>query len=109
MEEKKEAEKDKVDDIDFKKIMEMSIVKGISTHDFILKSLREKLNKQFNDEIFFPMLGIGFEKQKKFIFLLHDSPQSIKDNKVMIMKLENISEKELKKFFEFVKKNKGDD
>lgn len=102
--EKIDSEKDK-----FKKIMSMSEYSGINIHEFISKGLREELSKKFKDKIFFPILGIAFEEEKKFIFLFHPNLKSIDKNEVMIMNLENITKTELETFFNFVKEyRKGD-
>ena len=102
--EKIESEKEK-----FKKVMSMSEYTGINIHEFISKGLREELSKKFKNKIFFPILGIAFEEDKKFIFLFHPDLESIDKNKVIIMNLENITKSELTTFFDFVNKyRKGD-
>lgn len=108
-EDEKIEKTDEIQGGDFKRIMSMSEFKGVNVHDFISKKLRKKLNEKYKDKIFFPILGIAFEEKKKFIFLFHESLESIDNDKVIIMKQENITEKELKKFFDYIKKNKKGD
>ena len=95
--------KEKKKDKSVEKVLTMSRTKGISVHDFISKSMQKKLEKKYG-KISFPMLGIVFENEDKFIFLFHESIDSIKEKKLMISNLTGSSEEELEEFIEFVKK-----
>jgi len=94
----------KEDKGDFEKIMSMTKVSNISSHDFISKKMREKLSKKFG-KIYFPILGIAMEDKKQFIFLFHESEKSIKEKKAIIATPSNVTDAEIKKFIDFVKKN----
>lgn len=90
---------------DIKKILSMSEIKGINVHNFISKNMRKKLEEKYG-KTFFPMLGIAFDDKKKFVFLFHDSVDSIKKNKALILNQENFTNDEIQQFIEFVKANK---
>lgn len=94
--------KSKKKDTDIKKLLSMSEIKGINVHNFISKKMREKLEKEYG-KIFFPMLGIALDDKKQFIFLFHESIESIKKNKVFILNQQNFTEEDVKKFIEFIK------
>ena len=100
--------KDEKKSKDIEKILSTSKVKGINIHNFISKKLIKKLEEKYG-KMSFPSLGIVFEEKKQFIFLYHESLESINKNEIILSNPVNVSNKEIKDFIKFVKENKSSD
>lgn len=101
------TEKKEDPETSIEKLLSLSKITGINVHDFISQDMRKKLEKKYG-KIFFPMLGLVI-KDKQFFFLFHESFESIKDNKAMMLCPSDLDDKKIKELIDFIKKNKKGD